>query len=129
MAANERSPRGARADEGPRPGRPVRGSKSGRPIMALLDLLGRRWALRVIWELRGGAGSFRALQERCDGVSPSVLNARLAELREAGVLALREGEGYGLTRDGAALLAALAPLDVWAKGWVRRSGRARTPGA
>ena len=101
----------------PRPGRPVRGSRSGRPIMALLDLLGRRWALRVIWELREGALSFRALQERCDGVSPSVLNTRLAELREAGVLALREGEGYALTRDGAGLLAALAPLHAWAKEW------------
>ena len=38
----------------PRPGRPVRGSQTGRPIMALMDLLGRRWTLRVIWELRDG---------------------------------------------------------------------------
>jgi len=112
---------------GPRPGRPVRGSRSGRPIMALLDLLGRRWALRVIWELRERAPSFRALQERCDGVSPTVLNTRLAELREAGVLAPHEGDGYRLTRDGAGLLAALAPLDAWAKGWARRSGRERGP--
>ena len=27
----------------PKPGRPVRGSRSGVPVMALLDLLGRRW--------------------------------------------------------------------------------------
>ena len=52
----------------------VRGSASGRPIMALLDLLGRRWALRVLWELREGPLQFRALQERCDGMSSSVLN-------------------------------------------------------
>jgi len=103
----------------PRPGRRVRGSQTGRPIMALLDLLGRRWALRVIWELREGGLSFRALQQRCDGVSPTVLNTRLAELREAGVLAPREGDGYRLTREGAALLAALAPLDAWAKSWAR----------
>ena len=32
--------------------RSVRGSRTGRPIMALLDLLGRRWSLRIIWELR-----------------------------------------------------------------------------
>jgi DNA-binding HxlR family transcriptional regulator len=38
----------------PRPGTKVRGSSGGRPIMALLDLLGRRWALRILWELRGG---------------------------------------------------------------------------
>jgi DNA-binding HxlR family transcriptional regulator len=110
----------ARAGAGPRPGRPVRGSRTGRPIMALLDLLGRRWALRVLWELREGPLSFRALQQRCD-VSPSVLNARLAELREAGVLAPPEGAGYQLTREGVGLLEALAPLDGWARQWARRS--------
>src|SRR5208282_2198038 len=51
-----------------RPGRPARGSVSGRPIMALLDLLGRRWALRVIWELREEPLVFRALQQRCAGM-------------------------------------------------------------
>ncbi len=49
--------------------------------MALLDLLGRRWALRVVWELRDGPLVFRALQERCAGMSSSVLNQRLRELR------------------------------------------------
>jgi hypothetical protein len=33
----------------PLPGRAVRGSTTGRPIMALFDLIGRRWTLRVIW--------------------------------------------------------------------------------
>ena len=47
----------------PRPGARVRGSRSGRPIMAALDLLGRRWALRILWELRAGALPFRALRE------------------------------------------------------------------
>jgi hypothetical protein len=53
---------GAAAPEIPRPGVAVRGSQSGRPVMALLDLLGRRWALRTIWELREDSLSFRALQ-------------------------------------------------------------------
>lgn len=102
----------------PKPGRKVRGSRSGRPVMALLDLLGRRWALRVLWELREEAYTFRALQERCDAVSPSVLNQRLAELREAGIVELHDA-GYRLTADGRRLLAALAPLDAWAKRWGR----------
>ena len=38
----------------PRPGVPVRGSATGRPLMAAMDLLGRRWALRILWELRDG---------------------------------------------------------------------------
>ena len=104
----------------PRPGRPVRGSRTGRPIMAALDLLGRRWALRVLWELRDGPHAFRALQERCGGVSPTVLNARLAELREALLVETREGEGYLLTTGGCELLVALAPLQGWADGWARR---------
>src|SRR5258705_10580770 len=79
----------------PRPGRPVRGSRSGRPIMALLDLLGRRWTLRVIWELRGGRLTFRALQEACGGVSPTVLNERVGELRESGLLESAGAAGLG----------------------------------
>ena len=103
----------------PEPGRAVRGSESGRPIMALLDLLGRRWTLRVIWELRDGPLLFRSLQERCDGMSSSVLNERLKELQAAGIAA-GGGDGYALTREGRKLLDAYAPLDAWAKRWARR---------
>lgn len=102
----------------PRPGRPVRGSSSGRPIMALLDLLGRRWALRVLWELRAGPATFRELRARCDDMSPSVLNTRLRELRGAGIVEDASGAGgYRLTSRGRKLLTALTPLDAWARGW------------
>ena len=104
----------------PRPGKAVRGSKTGRPIMAALDLLGRRWALRVLWELREGGQSFRALRTRCDELSPTVLNDRLAELRESGIVAHEPGSGYALTALGESLLEALAPLHDWAQRWARR---------
>jgi len=91
--------------------------------MALLDLLGRRWSLRVLWELKGETLSFRELQTRCDSMSPSVLNDRLAELREARIVDHGDG-GYHLTADGRALLRAFSPLNEWAKRWGRR--RART---
>jgi DNA-binding HxlR family transcriptional regulator len=107
----------AGAPEIPLPGAAVRGSQSGRPIMALLDLLGRRWALRTIWELRDGPLPFRALQERCAGMSSSVLNQRLRELREAGIVVSREPSGYELTQAGRDLLRALAPIDEWAARW------------
>ncbi|MDD9934438.1 MAG: winged helix-turn-helix transcriptional regulator [Myxococcales bacterium] len=48
--------------------------------MALLDLLGRRWILRILWELRKARLTFRALRAAGDDISPSVLNARLADL-------------------------------------------------
>src|SRR5947199_1653282 len=97
------------------PGRPVRGSRTGRAEMALLDLLGRRWALRVLWELRDGQQlTFRELQERCGGVSSSVLNVRLTEVRAADVVTVAASGGYALTDEGRELLTALAPLDAWA---------------
>jgi DNA-binding HxlR family transcriptional regulator len=89
--------------------------------MALLDLLGRRWTLRVLWELRSPASSFRDLQARCDDMSSSVLSARLADLRDAGaVTAGPDGAGYELTSEGLKLLEALEPLDAWAKRWAGR---------
>ena len=106
----------------PVPGQPVRGSSTGRPIMALLDLLGRRWALRVMWELREGAvPTFRELQQRCGDISSSVLTDRLRELTEAGVVARGEA-GYALTKDGQQLSEHLRPLDVWARRWARKHG-------
>jgi DNA-binding HxlR family transcriptional regulator len=89
--------------------------------MALFDLLGRRWALRVIWEISDESLTFRALRERCDGMSTSVLNERLGELREAGIAELGD-DGYRLTAEGQALLRDLQPLKQWAKRWAERAG-------
>jgi DNA-binding HxlR family transcriptional regulator len=96
-------------------GKPVRGSKTGRPIMVVLDLLGRRGALRMLWELRAGPLTFRALQDACD-TNPSLLNTRLGELRAARVVEHVRG-GYRLTTRGRALRAALQPLVAWATRW------------
>ena len=105
----------------PKPGRPLRGSTTGQPIMALLDLLGRRWTLRIIWELRDDALVFRELQQRCAGMSASVLNVRLRELRDAGIVDAGDG-GYALTDEGRLLLLAYEPLRDWAARWAKRSG-------
>lgn len=101
----------------PLPRRRVRGSATGRPVMALLDLLGRRMALRVLWELRDGHLTFRALQQAAE-TNPSVLNVRLGELREARIVE-HGPEGYGLTPHGRKLLALLLPLHTWAEDWAR----------
>lgn len=104
----------------PKPGTPVRGSRSGRPLMAALDLLGRRWTLRILWELRDGPLGARALRERCDAMSSSVLYERLGELGNAGLVARTEDGSYALTEHGDALSDALDPLDSWAHAWARR---------
>jgi DNA-binding HxlR family transcriptional regulator len=110
----------------PKPGRPVRGSTTGRPIMALLDLLGRRTTLRALWELRAGPLSFRALVTAA-ATNPGVLNARLGELRDAGIVELTT-DGYALTPGGRALFKTLRPLASWAEAWAGRLGAARRSG-
>lgn len=101
----------------PKPGRPVRGSDTGRPIMALLDLLGRRWMMRIIWELRDTPLTFRELRERCDTMSPTVLNQRLHELRETAIVETAASGGYTLSPSGKTLLAAMMPLLKWSDDW------------
>lgn len=88
--------------------------------MRVLDRLGRRWALRVLWELRAGPQTFRALREACDDVSPSSLNLRLAELRALGAIE-RGDDGYRLTAEGERLGAIVLELHRWAE----RTARAR----
>jgi DNA-binding HxlR family transcriptional regulator len=109
----------------PRPDQPVRGSDRGLPIMALLDLLGRRWALRVIWELREEMLTFRDLQARCGNISSSVLNQRLTELRAAGILEPRP-DGYALTDEGLRLLELYPGLQAWAERWAEREAKPRS---
>lgn len=91
-----------------------------------MDLLGRRWALRVMWELTDGPLGARALLEQCEGMSSSVLYVRLRELEAAALILQDESGDYQLTDLGLALGAALQPLDSWARRWSQTlNGRTR----
>lgn len=98
----------------------VRGSRTGRPIMALLDLLGRRWTLRIMWELREGPLTSRALRTACDDASPTVMQSRLSELREAALVEL-VADGYDLTPSGRDLMESFQPLHRFAERWGKRT--------
>jgi DNA-binding HxlR family transcriptional regulator len=91
--------------------------------MVALDALGRRGALRVLWELRGEPLTFRALQAACE-MNPGSLNTRLKELRTLDIVEHSEG-GYRLTRQGISLMTALEPLQAWADGWAKASRSVR----
>ena len=95
-------------------------------INAALDIFHRRWTLRVLWELRNGPLTFRALQASCGDISPTVLNQRLAELRDAGLIAADDA-GYGLTVLGEELTVAFEPLSRWSVRWWRHFSRKRLP--
>jgi DNA-binding HxlR family transcriptional regulator len=96
--------------------------------MAALDLLGRRWSLRVLWELREGPVGARELRGRCDGMSSSVLYSRLHDLRATGLVAQDEEGAYLLTGMGRQLGTALEPLQEWASRWAADLARADPPG-
>jgi DNA-binding HxlR family transcriptional regulator len=103
-----------RSRAGDHASKPATSERSRHPIMALLELLGRRWVLRILWELREGPLTFRALQSAASDVSPSVLNQRLAELREVGLIELSE-QGYALSDQAMELAPNLLELDAWAR--------------
>ena len=100
----------------PLPGAQVRGSKSGKPIMALLDLLGRTWALGIIWNLNQGPATFRELQKRCEKISPTLLNNRLKELKVLQLVEMQR-EGYQLSKQGEKLFEIILPLGNWSSNW------------
>jgi DNA-binding HxlR family transcriptional regulator len=91
--------------------------------MAALDLLGRRWSLRILWELRDGPLGARALQGRCDNMSSSVLYERLGEMLDATLVAKDPELGYRLTPLGRDLGRAIGPLDAWATRWSASLGQ------
>lgn len=85
--------------------------------MAAMDLLGRRWTLRVLWEMRAGPIGARALLAACEGLSSSVLYERLRDLTDASLVVQTESGEYYLTKLGGELGDSLQPLDAWARRW------------
>ncbi|MGL4370836.1 MAG: winged helix-turn-helix transcriptional regulator [Spirochaetota bacterium] len=100
----------------PKPGKPVRGSATGAPVMAIFDLLGRRWAMGIVWQLSAGPLSFSGLQQRCDSISPTILSTRIKDLTEAKIIE-RTLDGYQLTVHGKGLFVILEPFREWAVTW------------
>lgn len=83
------------------------------------DLLGRRYALAIIYASRSGATRFNEFKQVLGPVPPTTLSARLDELAEAGILERRVVDSrpprteYALTTRGrelSSLLDGLAAL-------------------
>ena len=87
--------------------------------MALFDLLGRHWAMGVLWTLSEvGPCTFRKLQDECETISPAALNTRLKELQAAGFVH-RVADGYAPTELGLRLYERLCPLGNFSKEWAK----------
>lgn len=98
--------------------------KNTRPIVEIIELLGKKWVMRIIWELREEPLTFRALQSACDNISPTVLNSRLKLLESTLIVERRASGGYTLTACGKALLDVYKPLDQWAIAWQKQRQKA-----
>lgn len=92
---------------------------ASRPIMRLIDLLGKKWVMRIIWEMNAGSCTFRELQDRCGGISPTVINGRMKDLIAAGLINKDNPSGYQLTQAGQELLELFGPLNQWAEQWAK----------
>ena len=97
----------------------LRNAPTSAHAAAAMSFLERRWALRVVWELRAKPLNFRGLQAACGDISPSVLQRRLHALRALALIERIPGLGYRLTSAGDQLFRILAPLDDWADGLER----------
>ena len=95
-----------------------------------LDVVGDRWALLIVRELRPGPRRFTALVKGLPGISRKLLTERLRDLERNGIVARRHlpppaaRQVYELTEDGRELATALVPLIAWG---ARRMGE-RRPG-
>ena len=75
------------------------------PITDLLDLLGRRWALRVLWELRDEPLPFRRLREALRrGLDQRARASGCASCATRGLVESATSGAYALTADGRELV-------------------------
>lgn len=92
-------------------------SKKRNPLAEIIELLGKKWVLRILWELRDDQLTFRQLQSACDNLSPTVLNQRLKLLEQARIIQKNVPSGYSLTSIGLELLELYDPLKHWVTRW------------
>ncbi len=94
------------------------------PVAKSAEILGDPWSLLIVRELLLGSSRFNALQRGLPRISPTVLNTRLKELEEHGVLVKRRlngqrGHEYRLTPAGRELSTVIEALAVWGMRWAR----------
>lgn len=94
------------------------------PVAKSAEVLGNPWSLLIVRELLLGSTRFTALQKGMPRISPTVLNTRLKELEEHGVIVKRpvsgqRGHDYRLTPAGRELAPVIESLVVWGMRWAR----------
>jgi|SRR3954454_18806624 len=94
------------------------------PIVEAAKLLGDKWTLIILRNLMGGPSRFKDLERTGEGISPSVLTARLHELEVHGIVVrtafaeIPPRVEYNLTERGEDAVAIVQALRVYGEKWL-----------
>jgi len=89
------------------------------PVRAVLDVIGGKWKILILWQLTGGACRYSALNRRIPDVSERMLVKQLGELVGDGLVTRTQYPEvpprveYALTETGASLTPLLNQLAEW----------------
>jgi DNA-binding HxlR family transcriptional regulator len=94
------------------------------PIAQAARLLGDKWTLIILRDLALGTRRFKKLEQSGEGISPSMLAARLRELEEHGLVTrtsyneIPPRVEYALTQKGRAALPVVEALRAYGTDWL-----------
>ncbi len=94
------------------------------PVSKATEIIGEKWTLLILRELLLGTSRFNDFQRSMSRISPTVLNKRLKQLEEKGViikkrLSGQKGNEYRLTAMGKELEPLIEQVAVWGQRWAR----------
>ena len=97
-----------------------------------MDLVGGKWKMVVLWQLREGAVRFSEIKRRLEGVTQKMLTQQLRELEELGLITrtvypvVPPKVEYSLAPEGKKLVPVLESLCRWSEKYAARHGIAKT---
>ena len=84
-----------------------------------MDIVGGKWKMVVLWQLRNGVVRFSELKRQLNGVTQKMLTQQLRELEESGLITrtvypvVPPKVEYGLTEESKKLIPVLDALCQW----------------
>jgi DNA-binding HxlR family transcriptional regulator len=94
------------------------------PVSKATEIIGEKWTLLILRELLMGTSRFNDFQRSMSRISPTVLNKRLKQLEEKGIvvkkrLSGQKGYEYRLTAMGKELEPLIEQVAIWGQRWAR----------
>ncbi|WP_027188179.1 winged helix-turn-helix transcriptional regulator [Desulfovibrio cuneatus] len=93
-----------------------------------MDIVGGKWKMVILWQLRNGVARFRELKRLLNGITQKMLTQQLRELEEAGLITrtvypvVPPKVEYRLAEEGTKLIPALDALCQWSTNYASSHG-------